>query len=394
MPVDKDVEKYLKSRITRDDYRGVHLAQHNRLPEDKLVALLKAVHDAVGEREFEIPPGDEPFPSRSHDPKAARKVSGFKDYYLILDNIAFCPDRGVSATFNSLKKNHFPNFHGMGLLIRSDDGRLGKLSKLAIEIIDAGPSRRRNVLIGQAMERLIGQSFADDLHELLRKIDQLNVWEMMLFISDTSTSIEDRERLVKNYRRMRAIQRLELHEHIQAICEPTMSHSDKVSRRDWHNWWNQAKQIVSMLAFVPGFMVVDEDHLMLVGGPGLPFFERVRSAQVKREALEWHNLSPREGWELHHIYPIEYATSANELSLLDSKENLLFIPATRHRQIPNRKNRSVQFAFNSQHVYLRNPVSSSGEPVHSFSISIDVEVRIDLLPQMVAYNKKLLDSVG
>ncbi len=391
MPTE-DLERYLRSRVLRDDYRGIHLAQHNRLPEEKLVGLLDAIHSAVGIGEFAVPPGDEPSPTRKHRPSARRQVTGFDDYYDILDAIANAGVKGVSATFNSLKKNHFPNFEAMGLLTRSEGGRKGRLTTAATNILDAGPTRKRTLLVGQAMERIVG-SFANELHEMLRKLDQLNVWEIMLIISDLSLSRDEKERFVRQYRRLRAVRRLELHENIQGLCDATMK-LGKVEKRDWHNWWNEAKQIVTMLSLVPGFVVFQEEHVMLAGGPGIPIVEKARSAQVKREAMEWHGLAATRGWELHHIFPVEYAVGAADMALIDSKENLLYIPASRHREIPRRGNRSVKIQHDGKTLSLCNPANSTGKPRFDFEIGRDVRVRIDLIPKMIAYNDMLLKSVG
>jgi len=97
---------------------------------------------------------------------------------------------------------------------------------------------------------------------------------------------------------------------------------------------------------------------------------------------------------LHHIFPIEYATSAADMALIDAKENLLYIPAARHREIPRNKNRSVQFEFDSRRVRLSNPASSSRKPQFDFEIPREVGVQDDRLPAMVAYNARLLKSVG
>ena len=393
MAENSEIRKYLKSRVTRDDYRGIHLAQHNRLPEEKLTAILGAIYEACGNEIFEIPPGDDPKPSRAHDPNKRRQLKGFQKYFEILDNIASSEVRGVSATFNSLKKNHFPNFDGMGLLSRTEDGRFGRLTSDGVKIVNSGPSRERTLLIGQAVERLIGAQFVSDLHSILRETDQLNVYEIMLFVSDHNLDNSRRKDLVRAYRRMRAVQRLQLHEEIFDFCQSTMNMAKK-EMRDWHNWWNESKQIVGMLGFVPGFVVVENEHVMLVGGRGIPAFERIRSAQVKREALEWHGLVNKPGWELHHIYPIEYATSARDLALLDAKENLILIPRELHRQIPNRGNRSVHLEFSTTHITLSNPASKDRQPQFQFKISKDVLVDPSRLERMAAYNAKLLESVG
>jgi hypothetical protein len=378
--------------VAREDYRGVHLAQHNRLPEDKLVALLEAIYSAVGDGDFGIPPGDDPEPTRNHRPSARRQVAGFDDYYDILDAIAISEQRGISATFNSLKKNHFPNFEAMGLLDRSAGRQIGGLTRAALQILEAGPTRRRTLLVGRAMERIIG-SFSDELHKILREMDQLSVWEIMLIVSDPSESTANKIDLIRKYRRLRAVERLELHENVQSLCDATMR-LGKVDKRDWHNWWNEAKQIVTMLSLVPGFVVFQEEHVMLAGGPGIPNLEKTRSAQVKREAMDWHGLVAAKGWELHHVFPVEYAVSARDMSLIDAKENLLCIPSSRHRAIPTRGNRSVMIQHKGRSLSLCNPANSTGEPKFDFEIGREVRIRVDLIPRVIAYNEMLLRSVG
>jgi hypothetical protein len=242
------------------------------------------------------------------------------------------------------------------------------------------------------MERIFG-SFANELHEILRNLDQLNVWEIMLIISDLSLSRQDKERFVRQYRRLRAIRRLELHENIQSLCDATMR-LGKVEKRDWHNWWNEAKQIVTMLSLVPGFVVFQEEHVMLAGAPGIPIVEKARSAQVKREAMEWHGLTASTGWELHHVFPVEYAVGAADMALIDAKENLLYIPASRHREIPKRNNRSVKIQHDCRTLRLFNPANSSGQPRFDFEVGRDVRIRLDLIPKMIAYNDMLLRSIG
>lgn len=394
-----EIQKYLFDRIKRDNYRGVHLAQHNRLPEGKLVAILASIQSAVGDTSFKIPPGDDPSPSRTHNPNSPRSVKGFDAYYKILDAISLSEVPGVSATFNSLKKNHFPNLEGMGLLLRSVGAHAekgyseGRLSKKAFGILEAGKSRNRTVLIGQATETLIGKPFIDDLHILLSRVDVLNVYELMLIVSDTVIDVDYKERLIREYRRLKAVERIKTHSDIQEKCLPTMS-LPKVERRDWHNWWNEAKQILMMLSTVAGFNVYNDERIMLAGSSDIAFFDNSRSATIKRLAFDWQQISPREGWEMHHIYPIEYATCSKDMELIDSVENLLYIPAEKHRKIPNSRNLSVQFTYNNSHVTLFNPVSTTKEPAFEFLYSSEVLVDSRNLETMRLYSGKLLKSVS
>jgi hypothetical protein len=393
-----EIEAYFRQRISSPDYRGIHLAQHNRIPEEKLVALLASIQRAVKDKEFLIPPGDEPNPTRRHNPTEARQVRGFEDYYTILDEISSSGVAGVSATFNSLKKNHFPNLDAMGLIHRqvpqrgtTEPGR-ARLSAEALEIVSVGTSHRRKILIGDAMQRLLGNKFIEGIHALLNRVDVLNVYELMLIVSDKHLDIDQKEKLVRDYRRLKMIGRLQLHSELESKCASTMT-LPKVDMRDWHNWWNESKQVMSMLALVPGFNVYNDDQVMLAGYAGLVVFDGARSQQVKQQALLWHGLERSAGWELHHILPVAYATCESDMRAIDSKENLLYIPAQQHRRIPNRQNRSVKLEIRGNVVRLLNPMTLAGDPSFDFDIPIQAQLDSSKAAEMVDYNNYLLNSV-
>lgn len=400
---DDFVESYLFGRISHSDYRGIHLAQHNRLPQAKLEALLETIHSAVGDQPFDTPPGDDPKPTRRHDPQAPRALPTFNDYYNILDRIAEQGDKSISATFNSLKKNHFPNFESMGLLHRFNESGEGgnggsgaskaKLSAHALALI-AAEGRAKYRLFGDANERLLkAHDLLDKLHDVLTAVDSLNVYELMLFVSDPKINAEQCAKFVRSYRRLKRLRILELHQALQDRCSKTMDASvSKVDKRDWHNWWNQARQIMTMLNTVSGFSVV-EDEVVFLAGNAAPKFVAERSASVKAEALAWHGLERRDGWELHHIFPIDYATCAKDLQLIDSKENLLYIPSAVHKTIPSRQNRSVKFTFDASSVRLINPVAPTGEPLLVIVRPDQAAVKESNLPLMANYSERLLTEI-
>lgn len=377
-----DIRSYLQSRIASTNYRGIHIAQHNRLPEEKLVALLTAIHSVVGTKVFAVPPGDD----------TGVRLVGYAEYYSILAAIDSAGQEGLSATFNSLKKNHFPNFESMGLLSRGERARTARLTNHAVDILNAESSRKRTKLIGDAMERMFGQSFVDDLHELLQKLDFLNLHEFMLIASDESLDLNDKERLTRAYRRLKRIERLQLHSEMEDRCARTMS-LPKKDKRDWHNWWNEARQIVTMLSVVPGFNVYNDEQVMLAGSAATSMFAPTRSNRAKEEAFDWHGIAKQSGWEMHHIYPVEYATCERDLNLIDAKENLLYIPAAKHRQIPSKGNRSVQFRYDATHVLLVNPASADNKPQVLLAVPREATVNHNRLPAMAAYSERILQSV-
>ncbi len=391
-----DLESYLHLRIRSDGYRGIHVAQHNRLPEEKLIIFLSAIHRVNGQKQFSVPPGDDPEPTgrQRGSTKIRRAVTGFEEYYQVIEAILAA---GENATFNSLKKNHFPNLEAMGLLSRQlvTDGShfRAQLTDSATAILDAGVSRKRTVLVGKAMENLIGLKLIEELHALLQTVDVLNVYELMLIVSDSSLKLDQKENFIRQYRRLKQIGRLQLHSELKAKCALTMA-LEKKKKRDWHNWWNESAQIISMLSTVSGFNVYENEHVMLAGAGIRLGFDAARSETVKREAFIWHNLAKKTGWEMHHIYPVQYATCDSDMRLIDSKENLIYIPEKIHDQIPTRENLSVGLQFDSKHVSLVNPVSDSKLPRLDLRIGLDVGLKVENLPAMARFNQKLLNSVA
>lgn len=374
------------------------MAQHNRLPEDKLIALLQAIYLVAEDKPFRIPPGDDPAPTWRFSGSQQLWDPIYNDYFEILKAISDSGVAGVSATFNSLKKNHFPNFEAMGLLTRStvDDGASGmngSLTRSALDILAAGPTRKRKQLIGKAMEHGIGSTYIDELYSILTDVDFLNVYEIMLFVSDPDCSLETKKGLIRKYRKLKRLGRIQLHSDLETKCNTTMR-LPKIDRRDWHNWWNQARQVVTMLSTVPGFNVYNDEFVSLAGRATVVLFNPSRSQQVKNEALVWHGIASRPGWELHHIYPVEYATCESDMALIDAKENLIYIPAAEHRRIPNKGNLSVGFSYDNSSVVLFNPTTASNEPRFVFRLPAMAAVDTKNLQAMRDYNEKLLSSVS
>lgn len=392
-----DIRSYLfDDRLTRANYRGAHLAQHNRLPEHKLVAILASIHEVVGADPFAVPPGDDP----------GIRLAGFDAYYSIvaaINNHGAEQGDGVSATFNSLKKNHFPNLADMGLLERfgpggvpHDGGRMAvqsaRLSPAALQVLQAG-ARVRAQLLGEAVERSLGE-FADHIYELLKDLGQLSVYEVMLVASDLDLTLDAKRAYIRRYRLLKPVSRIQLHKDLQAHCDATSAQglAKRAGLRDWHNWWNEARQIVTMLKDAHGLVVYNDDIVMLRSSPSALAFSPTRSEKVKNDALLWHDADKQPGWELHHICPIAYATCAEELKLIDSVENLLYVPQASHRRVPSRDNRFVKLEYDAANVLLTNPVATPQEQV-LFVIPREVLVRPDRLDAMVAYNEKLLSFV-
>lgn len=392
----EDIRQYAFDRLARPKYRGIHLAQQNRLPLSKLTVLLGAVREIAGDQPFVVPPGDESRYIYSPD---------HRQYHAMLDLINRAPK--ISASFNSLKKNHFTNLERMELLnylpMTRDSGSRSRIRKAVltpngIALIEAG-AYRQSELFGEAKRRLLGP-YADPLFELLAEVDSLNLYEIMLIASDLTTDLARKVELVRAYRRLKTVGMLQFHQELEDFCNSThLPGVPKPQKRDWGNWFNQAEEIMETASAAVGFAAVrgrKQRSLQLYqsGNPNMAPFTPQRSAQVKAEALAWHDLSRRTGWELHHIYPIDYATCPQDLRLIDAMQNLLYLPKQQHNRIPKKKNRSVQLSRELTHVLLMNPAAPGGEPIVDFAIPLEVVVKLDNLPVMISYNQRLLTEVA
>ncbi len=396
-----DLEVYIESRLATVGYRGIHLAQHNRIPAPKLVTLLDAIRAVVGQNWFPIPPGDDPNPKYQHTLIDERPLSLYADYHRILDEVK---GRGEQATFNSLKKNHFPNFEHMALLERTsgESPNRGRLTAEAVAILDETNPRKRLARIGSAHEALFESrtpGLLDRLIELMDSLDTLTDLEVMLFVSDGDASIDETEHRIRTFRRMRLFDRIMFLHDLRGRCMATMGKTrPKIDMRDWGNWRNEAQQIISMLELIQGFTVpwAGTDIIVVCRSDKTvpPSYQPGRSQVAKTEAMAWHDLSLDADFELHHVVPIEYVASASDMAKVDHAQNLLYLRRGAHRQIPTKGNMAIKLSVTATHVVLEHPLDATREPRFEFALGTDARIDLVHAPEMVNYNDALLAHVG
>ena len=51
--------EYIVERIQDDDYRGIHISQHNRYDLERLTHILSGAYEVVSNRQFRVPLGDD-----------------------------------------------------------------------------------------------------------------------------------------------------------------------------------------------------------------------------------------------------------------------------------------------------------------------------------------------
>ncbi|GAA7212859.1 hypothetical protein HpCK22_06120 [Helicobacter pylori] len=125
------------------------------------------------------------------------------------------------------------------------------LTPLAIEFLNAQDLLRKNFCYTQALENLL-QGFGTECREVMIELDNhyLDIEEMMFFV--TFLNIENFTRseiieYVREYRSLSRIQKEKLKELVQDYCNPNHFNGNKLEKRDYHNWKNQAQQIFSLL---------------------------------------------------------------------------------------------------------------------------------------------------
>jgi len=236
--------QYIVRRLRSDEYRGWHVSQHNRYTMDDIEIIMSAIHRTVRAGVFAIPPGD----YRADTTLPAE----FANFAEILSQVKKDMGRG---TINSLKKNFFPDMDRMGFLNRNQirvAGRLtlrGKLTDHAIEFLKV-----KNDLVEKykkftaGIDRLFG-SKVSQLAELISlsdyNHDPISIYEFMFILSDQSEDL-DKTEILDSYRSLKKHQQKKARSLIQQYADPA-KFDDKTSKRDFHNWKNEAQQIMGLL---------------------------------------------------------------------------------------------------------------------------------------------------
>lgn len=327
--------KYIVERIKRDDYRGWHASQHNRLDLEVIQSLMQAIYDVVGRGEFAIPPGDlKDYPSE----EAAYK--NFPDYKAIVYRVAPKISKGG---FNSVKKNFFPDMDRMGFLRRKNK-RIGELTQNGINLINDGSIFGRYKKFTDAIDKLLGSNasnLAETIHRSEYAHEAISIYEFMFIFSDTDGSMNKIE-ILDSYRSLNNFKQRKVRDLIKEYANPRNFEGNKTQKRDFNNWKNQAQQIFKLLKATVYFEVKGNDCFRLKGGD-VGFFENTvkRSVIPKKEYFQFHNVGKRNGFELHHIIPISHARNRKDARIIDNYLNLIYLGRGSHEEITRAGNKHV-----------------------------------------------------
>ncbi|PKQ70436.1 hypothetical protein [Raineya orbicola] len=264
-----------------------------------------------------------------------------------------------------------------------------QLTDLGIKYVQENNPKEQYRMYVEATEKIL-RPIVDDLFCLLyREFESISVWEFMFIFSDESLSINDKVRLIKQSRKMTNLEHIQLRFEIQQMFKGINKRAkNKNDRRDFSNWYNETLQILHLLNQTIYFKTFRKTVLMLSLSQEALEFRVTRSENQKIEALLWHKIEKRPDYDLHHIFPLEYASCKKDLDLIDDFRNLIYISKKLHKKIPFKNNLFVEIAYEDNRLLLRNPLNKAD----FLDITEEAVYEKTNLKDIIEYNKKILQE--
>lgn len=391
--------EFLVKRIQSNNYRGIQISQHNRYTLDDIFIILENIYK-ISEKEL----------LQIRDTDLSRRPNntpGEKKYALLTINIAKEMGR---CTQDSLRKNIFVDMHRMGLIYRYDRNKeiiapfkrrhvkYISLTPLAIELIESNASNRI-FLYTRAIETLMN-GYGEELLFLISELDKntIELNEIVLFASFIDQSIDNHTYVrseiadyLKEYQTFSKFIKKHIVLKIKEYCNPDNFGGNKVQQRDWHNWVNEAQQIMYLLGQTAYFENRDSKLIVRIGKTGIyeDTAKLKRSVKEKELYFEKHGVKKELGFELHHIVPLCWAKKSSDFLLFDNWQNLAYIDGKSHSKISQQNNRHVVLSFECKDAIFTD--------FNKDRVVCKIDENIIYSPKkqktMLEYNKQILDAI-
>lgn len=347
--------RYIAERIQDDDYRGIHVSQHNRYDLERLTQILSGIYEVAANKQFRVPLGDDD----------GSREADCDEYYKI---VATVNKQSGIGTINSLKKNFFVDFEKMRLLNRFDKGgnpvgkrghiHYAQLTKDAISLITSDSIIERHKIFTDALDKL----FADEITHLAEtlyysnyKNDPIGIYEFMLILSDDRPRIRDKKiALIDSYRELERWQQDKALDLIKQYCDPENFPGNKTTQRDFGNWKNETQQIFTLLKNTVYFDITRSSLRLNTGIYGI-FSEvqiKQRSLGAKHEYFERHELEKILTFELDHVVPFSSARNKVEFGLIDNWQNLVYLRKDKHAEKTKNNDRNIVLSATDKEIHL------------------------------------------
>ena len=385
--------QFIDRRISDDKYRGDWSSQHNRFSMQKVITILRLLDKYA--------PNHSLMPVRTTD-LSNRPLNTPEEVTYAM----FCTEAKQavgSGTQDAMRKNHFPDWHRMGLIERyGHDGvptdpfrqqrvKFVALSKTGMRLIDADGIDEKFFIYTSGLDKLLG-GFITILLALLRNqrfaLKKIEIHEFMFFVSAIGTSTnfnigyEQCVELLKAYRSLSTIQARSVVEILSEDLKPAKFLGDKPAKRDYHNWKNKVEQIYDLLNQTVYFEVRDGTLYLRK--------EKVRSFSEKVKYFNRHKVSRTRGFELHHVVPLGWSESEAQFKLFDSWKNMVYINGFEHAQITQNGSRNVVMNACDEDLILSDYRTSAVRLKSGETLLYDFKKQHILLD----YNAQLLQSVA
>lgn len=387
--------EYIVERVKREDYRGLHISQHNRYEMDDVIVMLKAIYEVVQNGFLQIPLGD-----ASNAGIQNRKRGRYQQYASLVDRIR---KERKKTTMNSLKKNFFVDFSRAGFIDRfgKDKNILDpdkrshvyfvKLTTDAIKLIKTQKIMQRYSLFSTGVDKLFGNTISDlagTIYNSKYSADSISYTEFQYILTDKRRSGNEKMALLSSYRDLADREKRALHGLLKKYCTPGNFVGSKKAKRDYHNWRNATQQIMRLLKNTIYFDVRKDNFALNRGRFGI-FPEKtkpMRRLGVKQEYFFKHGVAKRENFELHHIVPIKFVRNRTEFTMIDNYRNLIYIARSTHKAI---KDYHLLLHIENKVVRFRDISPSKLRDVKAANNS-SVVYKEKLAPEMLKHNKKVL----
>lgn len=393
--------KYIVVRLQRDNYRGIHISQHNRYDLEFVIEMLSVIKDETDNALFEIPRGD--YSERENVKKY--NIDDYQEFKNITDKVNSLVGR---TTYNSIKKNFFVDFHRMGLITRYDKNKnpsdphkrttiyYVSLTYKANNLLNSKNIIEKHRAFTDVLDKNLFNSYLSNLVDLIfnsqYKGDVISIHEFMFIFTDTE--LDKPIKLLSEYRKLKQFQKDRLLILIQEYANPDSFKGDKTQKKDFHNWINETQQMFVLLKQTSYFQVNENNQniALNIGGYGIFSIDNIkRSDKPKQEYFKLHKHKKQNNFELHHIVAISKAKNKQEVDLLDNVYNLIYLHKDKHLEITKKKNTHVYLSINETIVKFcdfnsaKIQANNEGDALYSKNNNI--------LQKLEIHNKKTIDKI-
>lgn len=398
---------FISERIKSDDYRGIHLFQHYRYDLSFIKVVLSAIH------EYQKNNNNSLLKIRTTDSsRRPENHSDELDYSNVIDKIKRSTGKG---TQDAIRKIVFVDCNRMGFLDRYDKNKklieieaksktqFVGLSEKGKKFVETSDIKEEYFIFSSGIYRIVG-TLINTLENLISKYNLgfISKYEFMYFVSaidDKSTfsiDIEKCAELIKEFRLLGPAEKENVTRILKEEMNPKKFKGNKKSKRDFHNWENEATQIYLLLSTTVYFEVRNGIKLILNSSDTSldsilgKEFKKNRSLQEKNNYYLNHGIKSKiSGFELHHVVALEYADSPALYKLLDDWKNMVYIDGYSHAKITQNRNKNIVMDSVKDDILLKDYSLNVVYLKNVENISYDINKQ----QMMIEHNKKLRTTV-